>query len=63
MIFAVDSVPAVLGVSRNSSWSSRRTPSPSSVCERCTSCSPTYTLGSPISSRDSRSSSPSSGSR
>ena len=44
----------------SSSSCSRRTRSRSSGCERCTSCSPTCTDGSRTSSRDWRSSSPSS---
>ena len=63
VLFAVDSVPAVLAVSKSSSSSSRRTRSRSWACDRCTSCSPTCTPGSATCSRDWPSSSPSSASR
>ena len=39
MVFAVDSIPAILACPTSSSSCSARTPSPSWACGRCTSCS------------------------
>ena len=47
VIFAVDSMPGHPGgVAGSRSWCSPRTPSPSSACGRCTSCSPAWPTGS-----------------
>ena len=46
VVFAVDSVPAILAVSRDRSSCSRRTRSRSWACARCTSCSATPGSGS-----------------
>ena len=63
VIFAVDSVPAVLAVSHEQFIVFARMRSRSSACGRCTSCSPTCIPGSATSRRAWRSSSPSSASR